>query len=84
METPERTPFPVNSYNNLTSVRKLLLLRCFRVDRVFRAMQDYVSETMGSLSSVMSSIRAKYSKKVEKNHILKTFTIHKCLISEVF
>ncbi|XP_075256614.1 dynein axonemal heavy chain 10-like [Convolutriloba macropyga] len=47
LEAPERSEFPVNSYNSLSAIRKLLLLRCFRVDRVFRAMQDYVSQTMG-------------------------------------
>lgn len=33
--------------NSLTNFQKLLLLRCFRVDRVYRAVTDYVTLTMG-------------------------------------
>lgn len=32
---------------NLSAFQKLLLLRCFRVDRVYRAVTDYVTVTMG-------------------------------------
>lgn len=33
--------------DNLTAFQKLLLLRCFRLDRVYRAVTDYVTITMG-------------------------------------
>lgn len=32
---------------NLSAFQKLLLLRCFRVDRVYRAVTDYITVTMG-------------------------------------
>lgn len=32
---------------SLSKFQKLLLLRCFRVDRVYRAVTDYVTLTMG-------------------------------------
>ena len=56
LEAPEKVAFPLKSFGNLTAIRKLLLLRCFRVDRVFRALQDYVSETMGESSTNLSFI----------------------------
>ncbi|XP_015274779.1 PREDICTED: dynein heavy chain 10, axonemal [Gekko japonicus] len=43
----EQAPFPMDYGNSLTSFQKLLLLRCFRVDRVYRAVTDYVTLTMG-------------------------------------
>uniref|UniRef100_A0A8B9QA73 Dynein axonemal heavy chain 10 n=1 Tax=Apteryx owenii TaxID=8824 RepID=A0A8B9QA73_APTOW len=43
----EQMPFPMQYQNNLTNFQKLLLLRCFRVDRVYRAVTDYVTLTMG-------------------------------------
>ncbi|XP_025020180.1 dynein heavy chain 10, axonemal, partial [Python bivittatus] len=43
----EQTPFPLHYSDSLTSFQKLLLLRCFRVDRVYRAVTDYVTLTMG-------------------------------------
>uniref|UniRef100_A0A8C2U8V4 Dynein axonemal heavy chain 10 n=1 Tax=Coturnix japonica TaxID=93934 RepID=A0A8C2U8V4_COTJA len=42
----EQLPFPMHYQDSLTSFQKLLLLRCFRVDRVYRAVTDYVSLTM--------------------------------------
>ncbi|NWX97079.1 DYH10 protein, partial [Nothoprocta ornata] len=42
----EQTPFPMHYQNSLTNFQKLLLLRCFRVDRVYRAVTDYVTLTM--------------------------------------
>ncbi|XP_064378089.1 dynein axonemal heavy chain 10 [Dromaius novaehollandiae] len=42
----EQMPFPMQYQNNLTNFQKLLLLRCFRVDRVYRAVTDYVTLTM--------------------------------------
>lgn len=31
----------------LSAFQKLLLLRCFRVDRIYRAVTDYITVTMG-------------------------------------
>ncbi|XP_053327864.1 dynein axonemal heavy chain 10 [Spea bombifrons] len=46
LDTLEQYPFPL-SYNKLSSFQKLVLLRCFRVDRVYRAVTDYITVTMG-------------------------------------
>ncbi|KAM6052185.1 dynein axonemal heavy chain 10 [Chlamydotis macqueenii] len=43
----EQMPFPMQYQNSLTNFQKLLLLRCFRVDRLYRAVTDYVILTMG-------------------------------------
>lgn len=32
---------------NLSAFQKLLLLRCFRVDRIYRAVTDYITVIMG-------------------------------------
>ncbi|XP_071394424.1 dynein axonemal heavy chain 10, partial [Centroberyx affinis] len=45
LDGPEQAPFPMKA--NLTAFQKLLLLRCFRLDRVYRAVTDYVTVTMG-------------------------------------
>jgi len=42
----EQMPFPMQYQNNLMDFQKLLLLRCFRVDRLYRAVTDYVTVTM--------------------------------------
>ncbi|KAM4590913.1 dynein axonemal heavy chain 10 isoform 1-T1 [Odontesthes bonariensis] len=47
LDAPEQVPFPLKYKENLSAFQKLLLLRCFRVDRVFRAVTDYVTVTMG-------------------------------------
>ena len=31
----------------LTDFQRLMLIRCFRVDRIYRAVMDYVTKTMG-------------------------------------
>uniref|UniRef100_A0A3B5PVN5 Uncharacterized protein n=1 Tax=Xiphophorus maculatus TaxID=8083 RepID=A0A3B5PVN5_XIPMA len=43
----EQAPFPMKYKKNLSAFQKLLLLRCFRVDRVFRGVTDYVTGVMG-------------------------------------
>ncbi|XP_027593384.2 dynein heavy chain 10, axonemal isoform X1 [Pipra filicauda] len=43
----EQTPFPMQYQDSLTDFQKLLLLRCFRVDRMYRAVTDFVTVTMG-------------------------------------
>ncbi|XP_045466201.1 dynein axonemal heavy chain 10 [Harmonia axyridis] len=47
LDAPETVPFPVGYSDKVNPFQKLLLLRCFRVDRVFRAVGDYITETMG-------------------------------------
>ncbi|KAL0979348.1 hypothetical protein UPYG_G00183960 [Umbra pygmaea] len=47
LDGPEQSTFPMNYEENLTAFQKLLLLRCFRLDRVYRAVTDYVTITMG-------------------------------------
>lgn len=47
LDAPEQAPFPMKYKKNLSAFQKLLLLRCFRVDRVFRGVTDYVTEVMG-------------------------------------
>ncbi|KAM6931388.1 dynein axonemal heavy chain 10 [Xenentodon cancila] len=47
LDAPEQAPFPMKYKECLSAFQRLLLLRCFRVDRVFRAVTDYVSVTMG-------------------------------------
>ncbi|XP_069071115.1 dynein axonemal heavy chain 10 [Pleurodeles waltl] len=47
LDTLEQSPFPLGYSDKLTQFQKLLLLRCFRVDRVYRAVTDYVTITMG-------------------------------------
>ncbi|CAL8251349.1 unnamed protein product [Boreogadus saida] len=48
LDSPEQSAVPLNYQENLTPFQRLLLLRCFRVDRVYRAVSDYVSTTMGT------------------------------------
>uniref|UniRef100_A0A8C2AJS1 Dynein heavy chain 10, axonemal-like n=1 Tax=Cyprinus carpio TaxID=7962 RepID=A0A8C2AJS1_CYPCA len=43
----EQASFPMKYKDNLTPFQKLLLMRCFRLDRVYRAVSDYVTLTMG-------------------------------------
>ncbi|XP_036382121.1 dynein heavy chain 10, axonemal [Megalops cyprinoides] len=47
LDGPEQVPFPMKYKENLTTFQKLLLLRCFRLDRVYRAVTDYVAVTIG-------------------------------------
>ncbi|KAG2470484.1 DYH10 protein, partial [Polypterus senegalus] len=47
LNCPEQVEFPLKYKDILTDFQKLLLLRCFRVDRVYRAVTDYVTLTMG-------------------------------------
>ncbi|XP_058707745.1 dynein axonemal heavy chain 10 [Poecile atricapillus] len=43
----EQIPLPMHYEDSVTDFQKLLLLRCFRVDRMYRAVTDYVTVTMG-------------------------------------
>lgn len=46
-EAPEAIPFPNGYSDRLTELQKLLLLRCFRQDRAYNAMELFVSSVMG-------------------------------------
>ncbi|XP_063271579.1 dynein axonemal heavy chain 10 [Prinia subflava] len=43
----EQIPLPTPYEGNVTEFQKLLLLRCFRMDRMYRAVTDYVTATLG-------------------------------------
>uniref|UniRef100_A0A3B4BIC6 Dynein heavy chain ATP-binding dynein motor region domain-containing protein n=1 Tax=Periophthalmus magnuspinnatus TaxID=409849 RepID=A0A3B4BIC6_9GOBI len=43
LDVPEQATFPGSYQENLSMFQKLLLLRCFRVDRVYRAVTNYLS-----------------------------------------
>ena len=45
-DSPESTPFPL-SYSKLHGFQRLMLLRCFRVDRIYRAITEFVTRVMG-------------------------------------
>lgn len=47
LETPESVDCPGEFSSKFTSFQKILLLRCFRTDRIYRAINEFVSETMG-------------------------------------
>jgi dynein heavy chain len=46
-DTPETAPFPGRYKDSLNDFQQLLLLRCFRVDRVYRAVTNFVTARMG-------------------------------------
>ncbi|TWW60421.1 Dynein heavy chain 10, axonemal [Takifugu flavidus] len=46
LDGPEQVPFPMKYTETLSPFQTLLLLRCFRVDRVYRAVTDYISVAM--------------------------------------
>lgn len=46
-ETPECDKLPQDYSGHLTSFQKLCLLRCFRLDRIYRAITYFVTEHMG-------------------------------------
>ncbi|ESN91800.1 hypothetical protein HELRODRAFT_96436 [Helobdella robusta] len=47
LETPETHPLPLNYDKTLTSFQRLMLLRCLRVDRIYRSITDFVASSMG-------------------------------------
>ncbi|XP_064612357.1 LOW QUALITY PROTEIN: dynein axonemal heavy chain 10-like [Liolophura sinensis] len=46
-DTPESQQFPMKYEKSLTAFQRLMLLRCFRVDRIYRAVTVYVISIMG-------------------------------------
>lgn len=47
MDAPESQAFPMAYSKKLKPFERLMLMRCFRVDRVYRTIINYVSEVMG-------------------------------------
>ncbi|KAI4469012.1 dynein heavy chain [Holotrichia oblita] len=47
LDAPEAVDFPCNYKEKLTPFQVLMLVRCFRIDRVFRAVGDYITVVMG-------------------------------------
>lgn len=46
-DAPESIDYPCGYTGKLRPFGSLMLLRCFRVDRVFRAISNYITVTMG-------------------------------------
>ncbi len=46
-DAPESTRFPEEYAESLNEFQKLMLLRCFRVDRIYLAVTQYVTVVMG-------------------------------------
>ena len=46
-DTPESEAFPMQYNERLSPFQKLMLLRCFRVDRIYRAVMEFVTTAMG-------------------------------------
>jgi dynein heavy chain len=46
LDAPESATFP-GRYGQISDFQRLMLLRCFRVDRIYRAITEYVTHTMG-------------------------------------
>ncbi len=47
LDAPESSPFPGRYKEGLSDLQNLMLLRCFRVDRVYRAITFFVMNRMG-------------------------------------
>ncbi|XP_076108254.1 dynein axonemal heavy chain 10-like isoform X2 [Mytilus galloprovincialis] len=46
-DTPESQKYPLKYEDSLTHFQRLVLLRCFRIDRIYRAVEEYVTKSMG-------------------------------------
>ncbi|KYQ51703.1 Dynein heavy chain 10, axonemal [Trachymyrmex zeteki] len=46
-DTPESEELPCDYSTRITSFEKLMLIRCFRIDRVYRGIINYIIEIMG-------------------------------------
>lgn len=47
LDAPEEVDFPCEYKEHISSFQLLMLLRCFRIDRVYRAVGNYITEIMG-------------------------------------
>ncbi|ELU10552.1 hypothetical protein CAPTEDRAFT_221643 [Capitella teleta] len=46
LDAPESATYPLK-YDKVTDFQRLMLLRCFRIDRIYRAITEYVTKIMG-------------------------------------
>ncbi|KAK3924935.1 Dynein heavy chain 10, axonemal [Frankliniella fusca] len=46
-DAPEDIPIPMGYSERISPFQKLMIIRCLRVDRVYRAVTNYIIETMG-------------------------------------
>ncbi|KAJ9576559.1 hypothetical protein L9F63_025546 [Diploptera punctata] len=60
-DNPEALKFPMEYSENTSNFEKLLLLRCFRVDRVYCAVTNYIIEIMGEQFITPPVIRAPHT-----------------------
>ncbi|XP_071441594.1 dynein axonemal heavy chain 10 [Hetaerina americana] len=56
LDAPEVADFPLNYSSHLSKFEALMLLRCFRIDRIIRAMTNYISDLMGETYITSPSI----------------------------
>ncbi|XP_076452214.1 dynein axonemal heavy chain 10-like [Babylonia areolata] len=47
LDAPESVPLPMQYNQDLSDFQRLMLIRCFRVDRIYRAVVNYVTSAMG-------------------------------------
>ncbi|XP_064619187.1 dynein axonemal heavy chain 10-like isoform X2 [Lineus longissimus] len=47
LDAPESAHLPLKYDKVLSEFQRLMLLRCFRVDRIYRAITEYITKTMG-------------------------------------
>jgi dynein heavy chain len=47
LDKPETVDFPEGYTQRTNNFQKLMLLRCFRADRVYLAVTNYITEIMG-------------------------------------
>lgn len=45
-DAPESQPFPLKYQDSLQGFSRLMMLRCFRVDRIYRAITEYITRCM--------------------------------------
>lgn len=47
LDAPEGAEFPSNYREKMNNFQVLMFMRCFRIDRVYRAVTNYIMESMG-------------------------------------
>lgn len=47
LDAPESVKFPRNYSDKLSPFQVLMFMRCFRIDRVYRSITNYIMENMG-------------------------------------
>lgn len=74
-DAPESTEMPDGYSSRLAPFELLMALRCFRVDRIYRALTDYITVTMGEDYITPPVIRL--------SHCLEVKLIYACLGSKL-